>query len=71
MKVLARKKGVQEFLPYYEGMDIEGVSISESDKNNGSPKVGDMIATNPKDIKDRWLVAKAWFDDNYEIVKKE
>ena len=33
------------------------VSISEADLNNGSPKIGDMIARNPKNHNDKWLVA--------------
>jgi len=45
------------------------VSISGADKNNGSPKIGDMIARNPKDYSDQWLVAKQYFKDNFEIIK--
>ena len=42
------------------------VSISEVDKSNGSPKAGDMIARNPKNHNDQWLVAKQYFEDNFE-----
>ena len=42
------------------------VSISSVDKENGSPKLGDMIARNPKDHNDQWLVAKQYFKDNFE-----
>jgi hypothetical protein len=42
------------------------ISISDADKNNGSPKIGDMIARNPKDYFDQWLVAKQYFKDNFE-----
>ena len=44
------------------------VSISSVDKENGSPKLGDMIARNPKDHNDQWLVAKQYFIDNFEQV---
>lgn len=44
------------------------VSISEQDLANGSPKVGDMIARNPKNHLDQWLVAKKYFEDNFEAV---
>ena len=44
------------------------ISISDADKNNGSPKIGDMIARNPKDYSDQWLVAKQYFIDNFEQV---
>lgn len=42
------------------------VSISEADLENGSPKIGDMIARNPENHKDQWLVAKQYFKDNFE-----
>ena len=42
------------------------ISISDADKNNGSPKIGDMIARNPKDYSDQWLVAKNYFEQNFE-----
>jgi len=44
------------------------VSVSNEDLNNGSPKVGDMIARNPKNHKDQWLVAKKYFEDNFEVI---
>ena len=46
------------------------VSISEVDKQNGSPKIGDMIARNPKNHSDQWLVAEQYFKDNFEQVSE-
>jgi hypothetical protein len=43
------------------------VSISQADRKNGSPKIGDMIARNPKNHKDQWLVSREFFESNYEI----
>ena len=34
----------------------------------GSPKEGDMIARNPKNHADQWLVAAQYFADNFEPV---
>ena len=45
-----------------------GISVSQVDLENGSPKVGDMIARNPKNHKDQWLVAKQYFNDNFEEI---
>lgn len=45
------------------------VSISEADLRNGSPKIGDMVARNPKDHGDQWLVAKKYFQDNFTEVE--
>jgi K+/H+ antiporter YhaU regulatory subunit KhtT len=43
-----------------------GISVSQQDLENGSPKIGDMIARNPKNHKDQWLVSKQYFQDNFE-----
>jgi len=48
--------------------DMSGVSISAADKQAGSPKVGDMIARNPKNRADKWLVEAQYFSDNFEPV---
>jgi len=45
------------------------VSISVEDLANGSPKIGDMIARNPKNHNDQWLVGKQYFDDNFEPMQ--
>jgi hypothetical protein len=42
------------------------VSISDADIKNGSPKIGDMVARNPKNHSDQWLVAEQYFNDNFE-----
>jgi len=59
----------QKLVPYEEGMDITLVSISEADKLKGSPKKGDMIASNPEDPNDYWLVEEEWFKKYYEPVE--
>jgi hypothetical protein len=62
-----RRKQIAELRPYIEGEELcPGVSISQVDKDNGSPKIGDMIARNPKNHEDQWLVAKQYFEDNFE-----
>ena len=64
-----RRKSISEMRPYVEGEILDGkVSISQADKDNGSPKVGDMIARNPKNHEDQWLVAKQYFEDNLEEI---
>ena len=63
-----RKNNLQELTPWVECLPMDMVSISQADINNGSPKKGDMIAFNPKDSTDMWLVAKKFFVENYEWV---
>jgi hypothetical protein len=42
------------------------ISINAQDVQAGSPKEGDMIARNPQNHKDQWLVAAQYFKDNFE-----
>lgn len=68
-----RRKQIAELRPYDPtGIDSIGlsdaVSVSAEDIKAGSPKVGDMIARNPKNHNDQWLVAAAYFADNFEPV---
>jgi hypothetical protein len=39
-----RRTQVAEMRPYQRGDDLNGVSISDVDRNAGTPKPGDMIA---------------------------
>ena len=61
-----KRKGLSEMRPYITGEDVSHVSISDPDKQNGSPKGGDMIARNPKNHEDQWLVAQKYFEENLE-----
>jgi hypothetical protein len=65
-----RRKQIAELRPYVQGELLsDRVSVSTADKDAGSPKVGDMIARNPLDHSDMWLVAKAYFEDNFEACE--
>lgn len=64
-----RRKQIAELRPYVPGEEWIGViSVSEEDYKAGSPKEGDMIARNPKNHKDQWLVAAQYFADNFESL---
>lgn len=64
-----RRKQIAELRPYVPGEDLSArVAISAADQEAGSPKEGDMIARNPKNHDDMWLVARAYFRDNFEPV---
>lgn len=65
-----RKTQSQEMRPYVDGEDLTGVSISEEDKLNGSPKDGDMIARNTSNHNDQWLVAAEFFKNNYTLLEE-
>lgn len=61
-----KRKGLSEMRPYVPGEDVAHISISDADKQNGSPKKGDMIARNPNNHTDQWLVAQEYFTANLE-----
>lgn len=63
-----RRQELAELSDWQEGDDMEGVSISQPDKDAGSPKAGDKIARNPKNHDDQWIVAAAYFADNFDPV---
>lgn len=63
-----QRKQFAELRPYVPGEDLTGVSVSKADADNGSPQPGDMIARNPKDHADKWLVSAAYFSENFDIV---
>jgi hypothetical protein len=64
-----RRTQIAEMEPWVTGYDMTGVTMSESDKAAGSPKAGDMIARNPKNHADKWLVTAQYFADNFEAVE--
>lgn len=61
-----RRIQVAELRPYVPGEILIGVSISKADRLAGSPKPGDMIARNPRDHTDMWLIAAEYFAENFE-----
>ena len=65
-----RRKQIAEIRPYVAGEKLgERVSISAADREAGSPKEGDMIARNPSDHNDQWLVSKDYFEENFEAIE--
>lgn len=50
--------------------NLPAISVSKFDLENGSPKIGDMIARNPEDHSDQWLVAEKYFKKNFAPVEE-
>ena len=63
-----RRKQIAELRPYVPGEAISHISVAIVDAKAGSPKQGDMIARNPANHADQWLVAKKYFEDNFEEI---
>jgi hypothetical protein len=69
-----RRKAIAELRPVTDSevMSISltsNISLSPADKENGSPKIGDMIARNPQNHNDQWLVAAEYFEANFEEIE--
>ena len=65
-----RRTQIAEMAAWEETFDMSDVSISTVDVDNGSPKTGDMIARNPSNHADKWLVAAAYFAVNFEPLNE-
>jgi hypothetical protein len=63
-----RRTQIAEMAEWYPDFDMTGVSVTEVDRANNSPMPGDMIARNPVNHADKWLVAAAYFADNFEPI---
>lgn len=67
-----RRKSISEMRQIIGGESLEGVSISDVDKKlkDEFPNIFNQgyVARNPKNHKDQWYVAKAYFDDNLEEI---
>ena len=69
------RTSIAELRPVTQG-DIDRFAnsiycVSIEDLRNGSPKIGDMIARNPKNHLDQWLIAKDYFEENFESLEDE
>ena len=58
----------RDCLPIFVNLQ-KSLAGCDADHNAGSPKPGDMIARNPKNHADKWLVAAEYFTDNFEAVQ--
>lgn len=61
-----RRTQIAEMADWTPDFSMAGVSVSEVDREAGSPKLGDKIARNPANHADMWLVAAEYFAANFE-----
>lgn len=66
-----RKSAIAEMRPYINGESMDNITVSPEDIKDGSPKSGDMIARNPNNHNDQWLVSEQYFKYNYIGVSNE
>lgn len=61
-----RRTNTAEMRPYIQGEDLTDISVADVDDPPGD--MG-MVARNPKNHKDQWYVARAYFEDNFEYLE--
>ncbi len=61
-----RKRGTTPMEPWTSTTNMDGVSLGDDDRGNGSPKHGDMIAHDRDNPSDKWLINAGFFEKNYE-----
>ncbi len=61
-----RRKRIFELSMWEQDSPLEGVSVSAEAVAVGSPKSGDMIARDPSNHADMWLITAEDFVSNYE-----
>ena len=66
-----QRTAIAEMRPYVPGEEMGDISVSSVEVAAGSPKEGDMIARNPKNHEDQWLVAAAYFADNFAPLPED
>ena len=65
-KQYQRKSVPAEMRPYRPGEDLSGVSVGPDDRDKGSPQEGDMVARDPDNHADKWLVNSRYFEAKFE-----
>lgn len=65
-----QRTNLAEMRPWTPGVEMARVSVSVADAEAGSPKPGDMIARNPANHDDQWLVAADYFAANFAAVPR-
>lgn len=67
-KQYERQVTTGELRPYVPGESLLNVTVNEKDiQDYGCPKEGDMIARDPKDRDNQWLVSKEYFERHYKL----
>ena len=64
-----RHTQIIEMRPYVLDEPIKQIRVPAQDRENGHPKVGDMIARSQQSPDDLWLVASPYFVCSFELVE--
>lgn len=77
MKFKKYVSGHDKYIEMYEvkygkanKVDLDKVSVSKYDSEHGSPKIGDMVARDPDNHEDMWLVSQRIFERDYKLLEE-
>jgi len=59
-----RKHAITEMIPWTPDVSMDAITVGVEDRAD-HPRDGDMVARNPANPSDMWLVAKDFFEANY------
>lgn len=66
-----RKIALTEMIPWSVIYPMNRVQVSPEDRDQGSPQTGDMIARQPDNHEDQWLIRAEVFKATYVEVEDE
>jgi len=61
-----RRKSIAELRPYVPGESLERISVGDNCEAAGGPVAGDMVARDPKNHADQWIVIASYFREHFE-----
>ena len=59
-----RKSTVTEMIPWSADVSMDAITVGVEDRAD-HPRLGDMVARDPANPSDMWLVVKEFFEANY------
>lgn len=68
---LHRMKRTTPMRPWVEGEDMTGIAVDATTAAEGGPQPGDMVAHNPGNPQDQWLVRADHYRMHFEPVEPE
>jgi len=63
-----RKGTITEMMPWTPDVSMDAVTVGVEFRAN-HPRKGDMVARDPNNPSDMWLVVEEFFDNNYVLVE--
>ena len=60
-----RRNTIAELRPYVPGEDLAPISVGDNCTEAGGPVEGDMVARDPSNHADQWIVLASYFAEHF------